>query len=141
MSNILKDDLIEKIIEAAIVASKNAYSPYSHFQVGAALLLEDGSIYTGCNIENISYGATNCAERTAIFKAVSEGHRDDLKAIAIYGAIEGQVATDYAYPCGMCRQVMSEFASDDFLIFVVKNKDDYKTFTIRELLPADFNAI
>ena len=119
-------------------ARKNSYSPYSHYQVGAALLSGDGQIITGCNIENAAYTPTNCAERTAFFKAVSEGCRD-FRAIAIVGSPEGDVLTQYAYPCGMCRQVMMEFCNpSDFQIIVAKSEDDYLVKTLQELLPEGF---
>ena len=122
----------EKLISKALDARKNAYVPYSKFKVGAAVLTEDGQIYTGCNIENASYGATNCAERTAIFKAVSEGHKT-IKAIAIVG-----VVNDYTYPCGICRQVIAEFASDDIKIILGKNEKEYLVKTLEEILPGAF---
>ncbi len=105
------------LVSKAFEGRKNAYAPYSNFKVGAAVLTEDGKIYTGCNIENASYGATNCAERTAIFKAISEGHKT-IEAIAIVGVIN-----DYTYPCGICRQVISEFASDNTKIILGKGKN------------------
>lgn len=117
----------------AFEGREEAYAPYSNFNVGAAVLCEDGKIYKGCNIENASYGATNCAERTAIFKAVSEGNRS-IKAIAIVGA-----ENDYTYPCGICRQVISEFASKDAKIILGKGKDEYIVKTLDELLPGAFN--
>ena len=121
---------IELLAEKAIEAKEHAYVPYSHFRVGAALLTADGKIYTGCNIENAAYTPTNCAERTAFFKAVSEGERD-FTAIAISGD-----ADDYLYPCGVCRQVMSEFCkADTFQIILVKEDGTYKIFTLEELLP------
>ncbi len=98
---------IAGLVGAALEARDRAYTPYSHYTVGAALLTAEGDIYQGGNIENASYGATNCAERTAIFKAVSEGRRR-FRAIAIAGGMEGQEPVDYAYPCGICRQVMKE---------------------------------
>lgn len=116
-----------------------AYAPYSGYHVGAALLGEDGRIYQGGNIENASYGATNCAERTAIFKAVSEGVKV-FRAIAIVGGLAGKEPADYAYPCGICRQVMSEFAQKEFLVIVAKSTEDYKLFTLEELLPAGFGG-
>ncbi|GAA0747306.1 cytidine deaminase [Clostridium oceanicum] len=122
------DNLIVKAIEAR----EKAYVPYSHFKVGAALITEDDSIYTGCNIENCSYGATNCAERTAIFKAVSEGYRK-IKAIAIVGDEK-----NYTAPCGICRQVISEFADKDIDIIIVKDKDNYKIKKMNEILPDSF---
>lgn len=123
----------EKLIKAAIDAREKAYCPYSNFKVGAAILFEDGSIHTGCNIENASYGATNCAERTAIFKGISEGLRT-IKAIALIGDVN-----NYTYPCGICRQVISEFAEDgDTKIFIVKNENDYIETTLDEILPGSF---
>lgn len=129
------------LIEKAIAASRIAYAPYSHYHVGAALLTADGEIYTGCNIENASFGATNCAERTAFFKAVSEGKRC-FKAIAIVGESEyGEQSnqfSDYAYPCGICRQVMQEFCKPDFEIIVAKSTEDYQKYTLAQLLPNGF---
>lgn len=127
----------DKLVKAALDARKCAYAPYSHFTVGAALLAEDGTIFTGGNIENASYGAANCAERTAIFKAVTEGVRS-FTAIAIAGGREEERPSDYAYPCGICRQVMSEFCDDDFIILVAKDEDDYVELTLSELLPYGF---
>ena len=98
------DKPLQKLVEDALQAKNFSYSPYSKFQVGAALLCEDGTIYTGCNIENAAFGPTNCAERTAFFKAVSEGKRE-FSAIAIAGGRTGEEISDYAYPCGVCRQV------------------------------------
>ncbi|WP_195970640.1 cytidine deaminase [Clostridium thermobutyricum] len=124
----------EKIlIKEAIKARENAYCPYSNFKVGAAVLFEDGEIYTGCNVENASFGATMCAERTAIFTAVSKGNTK-LKAIALIGDLNG-----YTYPCGMCRQVMSEFAENgDIKVYIVKNETDYLVKTLDELMPGSF---
>jgi cytidine deaminase len=121
-----------ELVKLAIEARKNAYVPYSKFQVGAALETEDGSIYTGCNIENASYGATNCGERTAIFKAVSEGHRV-IKKIAIVG----DMAT-FTAPCGICRQVIAEFADRNIEIILVKNEQEYIKKTLEEILPGAF---
>ena len=123
------------LISEALEARKNAYVPYSHYTVGAALLCEDGEIIRGCNIENATYGATNCAERTAIFKAVSEGQLE-FAAIAITGGKEGE--HDYAAPCGVCRQVMMEFCEPDFEIIVAKSETEYKVYTLKELLPEGF---
>ena len=120
------------LIKEAILARENAYCPYSDFKVGAAALFEDGKIYTGCNIENASYGATMCAERTAIFSGVSKGNKK-LKALALIGDING-----YTYPCGMCRQVISEFVQDDIMIYIVKNEKDYLEKTFSELMPGAF---
>lgn len=123
----------EQLIKLAIEAREKAYSPYSNFKVGAAVLFENGKTYTGCNIENASYGATNCAERSAIFNAVSDGGRV-LKAIALIGD-----PNNYTYPCGICRQVISEFAeSGDVKIYIVKNSTDYIETTLEEILPGSF---
>lgn len=123
------------LIKRALNAMKTAYCPYSDFMVGAALITENGSIYTGCNIENCSFSATVCAERTAFFKAVSQGETK-FRAIAIVGGKKGE-NTDFCYPCGVCRQVMSEFCNDDFEI-VLYNGTDIKTYTLVELLPHNF---
>ena len=130
---------VKEIIRASLEARNNAYAPYSGYTVGAALVTSDGKIYQGCNVENASYGATNCAERTAFFKAVSEGERAFM-AIAISGGKRGEEPVDYAYPCGICRQVMVEFAGADFKIFVVKNENEYKEYRLEELLPHGFGA-
>ena len=133
----IKEDTIKQLINEALNARNYAYAPYSQFMVGAALITEDDSVYTGCNVENASYGATNCAERTAIFKAVSEGERV-IKAIAIVGGVKDGDMT-YAYPCGVCRQVLREFSNPcDLVIIVAKNQDDYKTYLLEELLPESF---
>ena len=129
--------LVEKLIETAIAQLPYAYTPYSHFKVGAALLTRDGKIYTGCNIENAAYGPSNCAERTAFFKAVSEGERK-FRAICIVGGKDG-VLTEYAAPCGVCRQVMMEFCSpEDFQIILAVSPNHYDIFTLKELLPFGF---
>lgn len=128
---------VKKLISYALEARRKAYTPYSGFQVGAALLDTDGKIYTGCNIENAAYTPSNCAERTAFFKAVSEGAYN-FDAIAIVGGKEGHI-TDYCAPCGVCRQIMMEFCSPDrFKIILAKKEDDYKEFTLGELLPMGF---
>lgn len=125
--------MYKKLIESAIEAREMAYCPYSNFKVGAAILCEDGKIYTGCNIENASFGATNCAERTAIFNAVSQGAKV-IKALAVIGD-----PNEYTYPCGICRQVITEFAeSGDTKIFIVKNNEDYLEKTLDEILPGSF---
>lgn len=124
----------KKLIKMAIEAREKAYCPYSNFQVGAAALFDDGNIYVGCNVENASYGATNCAERTAIFNAISNGARK-MEAIALIGDTK-----NYTYPCGICRQVMIEFAkSDDMKIYIVKTEDDYIETTIGEIVPGAFS--
>ena len=125
----------EKLIPLAVEAMGKAYAPYSGFQVGAALLCSDGTVFTGCNIENAAYSPTNCAERTAIFKAVSEG-RKDFTAIAICGGKGGKI-TGLCTPCGVCRQVLSEFCKADFPIYLA-HKDGYKTLTLGDLLPYSF---
>lgn len=122
---------IQKLMDCAIKARENAYSPYSHFAVGAALLCEDGTLFEGCNIENASYGLTNCAERTAIFKAVSEGHIK-FKALAVVADTEGPCA-----PCGACRQVMAEFKIP--LLIMGNLMGNIKIVTIEELLPFSFS--
>lgn len=130
----------ELLIKKAFEAQKKAYAPYSHFQVGAALLAEDGTIYEGCNIENASYGACNCAERTAIFRAVYEG-KQKFRQIAIVGKAESAKEFDYCAPCGICRQVMSEFCSPkEFEIILAKTEDDYKIYTLEELFPLSFTG-
>lgn len=139
MENRLTENETEKLITAALLAREAAYAPYSHYTVGAALLTESGGMYCGGNIENASYGATNCAERTAFFKAVSQGERK-FKAIAIAGGMEGQEPVDYAYPCGICRQVMQEFGEADFRILIVKGKADYREYTLEQLLPCGFGG-
>lgn len=127
------------LILQALEARKLAYAPYSGYTVGAALLTADGHRYLGGNIENASYGATNCAERTAFFKALSEGERH-FTAIAIAGGTAGEAPVEYAYPCGICRQVMQEFCKDDFVIYVVKSEQDYRSYTLKELLPFEFGG-
>ena len=126
----------ELIIEAK-KAREHSYSPYSNFMVGAALLTKSGKLYHGCNIENAGYTPTNCAERTAFFKAVYDGHRDFL-AIAVCGGKDG-VITGAFPPCGVCRQVMREFCDDDFLIHMV-DAEGFETRTLAEILPFSFNA-
>ena len=130
---------IELLIQKAFEAQDNCYTPYSHFNVGAALLGKNGVIYQGCNIENAAYGPTNCAERTAFFKAVSEGVKE-FSAIAIVGGLENEtdLFSDYAFPCGVCRQVMREFCDSEFEIVVARSTDDYKVYTLGELLPESF---
>jgi len=129
--------LAEKMIDLAIEQLRYSYTPYSHFKVGAALLAKDGKLYTGCNIENAAYTPTNCAERTAFFKAVSEGERE-FQAICIVGGKDG-VLTEYAAPCGVCRQVMMEFCNPEtFKIILATGKEHYEIFTLKELLPLGF---
>ena len=131
------DSMKKLLAEKAIEMTARSYVPYSNFRVGAALLCADGTIYTGCNIENAGLTATNCAERTAFFKAVSEGKRDFV-AIAVAGGRNGHI-TDYTAPCGVCRQVMAEFCDPrTFLVHIVRTPDDIKSFTLEELLPLSF---
>ena len=126
-----------KLCELALDAMQRSYSPYSGFKVGAALLCADGTVYQGCNIENASYTPTVCAERTAFFKAISEGNRE-FTAIAICGGKDG-VITGRFPPCGVCRQVMREFCRDDFAVYLV-TPDGYETVTLAQLLPFGFSA-
>ncbi len=133
----INDIPVAELIRSAMEARKKAYAPYSGYMVGAAVLTNELRIYTGCNIENAAYTPTVCAERTAIFKAVSEGWRR-FKAIAVVGSPKGDV-TQHAFPCGVCRQVMREFAdADNFVIIVAKSEQDYQAFTLSELLPEGF---
>lgn len=126
-----------ELIQYAVEARKQAYTPYSHFQVGAALLAADGTVYGGCNIENAAYTPTNCAERTAFFKAVSDGKRA-FTAIAIVAAPEGAPLRKTA-PCGVCRQVMMEFCDPDtFRIISAASPDDYEVYTLAQLMPMGF---
>lgn len=122
----------KELVRLAIEARNMAYVPYSRFPVGAAVETEDGSVFTGCNIENASFGATNCGERTAIFKAVSEGHKV-IKKIAVVGDM-----STFTAPCGICRQVITEFASKDIEIILVKNEEEYIKKTLEEILPGAF---
>lgn len=127
------------LIKLATEACANSYSPYSAFCVGAALLCRDGQIFTGCNIENQSFGATNCAERSAFFAAISNGV-SDFSAIAIVGYKKDNANNfDFCMPCGICRQVMSEFCNKDFLILLSDHKGNIKEYTLGELLPSSFN--
>ena len=146
----MREEVIQLLITEALKARQMAYAPYSGYLVGAALVVPSGKIYTGCNVENASYGLTNCAERTAIFKAVSEGQRH-IDAIAIVGGplvdseadveTSSKIKTDYAYPCGACRQVLSEFLPEtgDIDIIVANSVDDYKLLKLSELLPYSFS--
>ena len=128
----------EKLISLAVEAMGKAYAPYSGFQVGAALLCSDGTVFTGCNIENAAYSPTNCAERTALFKAVSEGHRDFV-AIAVCGGKDGVLSGTFP-PCGVCRQVLREFCDDDFPVYLADGTGGFSTYTLLQLLPNSFQA-
>ena len=120
------------LIESALKAKENSYSPYSKFRVGAAVLTKDGKIYTGCNIENAAYTTGICAEKTAFAKAVSDGNKEFL-ALAL-----ASDSDDYASPCGECRQFISEFVEPDFKVILAKSTNDYKTYDFAELLPLSF---
>ena len=126
----------EELLSLAKEAMGNAYAPYSGFFVGAALLAADGTVYTGCNIENSAFGPTNCAERTAFFKAVSEGKRE-FTAIAVVGGKEGTIE-GLCPPCGVCRQVMQEFCGPDFMIYMGK-KEGFEAVKLKDLLPYGFS--
>ncbi|MDO5425107.1 MAG: cytidine deaminase [Eubacteriales bacterium] len=129
--------LIETLIETATAQLAFSYVPYSHFHVGAALLAKNGEIYTGCNIENAGYTPSNCAERTAFFKAVSEGVRE-FSAICVVGGKDG-VLTEFAPPCGVCRQVMMEFCDPEtFEIVLATDTEHYQIFKLKEILPMGF---
>lgn len=129
--------LIEKLIKKAIEMLNFSYAPYSNFHVGAALLTSEGEIYTGCNIENAAYGPSNCAERTAIFKAVSEGKKE-FEAIAVVGGKNGKIE-NFCPPCGVCRQILAEFCKKDFEIVLAKSTNEYKIMTLEQLLPESFS--
>ena len=136
----MDNNQIEEMIGLAIEQLAYAYTPYSGFKVGAALLTSGGKYYTGCNIENAAYAPTNCAERTAFFKAVSEGERS-FQAICIVGGKDG-ILTEYAAPCGVCRQVMMEFCDPEtFRIILAVSKEQYDVFTLKEMLPLGFGPL
>ncbi len=126
--------MIKELINKAIQAREKSYSPYSNFKVGASVMGESGKIYSGCNIENAAYSPTICAERVAIFKAISNGERE-IKKIALIGSTDS-----FTYPCGVCRQVMTEFASDDFEIIVAKNIEEYVSYSLDDLMPNSFRV-
>lgn len=128
---------VQELIKKAIAAMQYSYAPYSHFNVGAALLAKNNQLFTGCNVENASYPATNCAERTAIFKAVSEGVKD-FTAICIVGGKEGSI-TSFTPPCGICLQVMMEFCDPEtFQIILATSEENYQIYKLKELLPMGF---
>ncbi len=135
----MNQELKEKLIREAFAAKENSYSPYSNFQVGAALLVSSGKIYTGANVENASYGAGICAERSAAVKAVSEGERE-FKAIVVTGALKASKEHEagFAYPCGICRQFLNEFSGSDLEVIIARTPEDYHTHTLSELLPHSF---
>lgn len=134
---IVSHSVAKNLIRDAIKAMDQSYAPYSHFTVGAALLTKKQKVYTGCNIENAAYGATNCGERTAFFKAISEGEKE-FSAIAIVGGKHGLV-TEFCPPCGICRQVMREFVDPkSFIVILARSEEDYLIFLLEELLPLSF---
>ena len=138
----MSDEIIHKLIDEAFAARNNAYSPYSHYMVGASALMGEGNIYRGANIENASYPCGICAERNAIFHGAAMGERV-LHAVCIVGGPEGEKLENgnagYAYPCGVCRQVMREFSDpENMMIIVATSKDNYKTFSLAQLLPESF---
>ena len=128
----------EALVQEAMQAMQNAYVPYSGFKVGAALLTKAGKVYRGCNIENAAFGPSNCAERTAFFKAVSEGERN-FAAIAVVGGKDG-IVTDIFPPCGVCRQVMQEFCAPDFMIYMGRGDGSYEPVRLDALLPYGFTG-
>ncbi len=130
------DERYPRLVSEALEARERAYAPYSNFAVGAALLCQDGTVYQGCNIECAAYPAANCAERTAIFKAVSEGQRD-FAAIAVVGGPAGQKPDSLCPPCGVCRQVMREFCGEDFNIVLWDGKEA-RVYTLAQMLPCSF---
>ncbi len=137
----MEDQQIAMLAGKALEARKLSYCPYSGVAVGAALLCRDGTVYTGCNIENSAFSATVCAERTAIFKAVSEGRRDFAALAVAGGKRDEESPTDYCMPCGVCRQVMAEFCSPaEFTVISVKSTGDYRSYKLGELLPGAFGA-
>ncbi|KAI8980320.1 cytidine deaminase [Pilobolus umbonatus] len=132
MSPTLNEEILDNLFKLALSAKETSYSPYSKFRVGAALLCEDNTVFTGCNVENASYGGAICAERTAIVKAVSEGHRQ-FKAIAVSTDTD-----DFVTPCGICRQFMSEFVTAELPVYSLTATGDHKAFSFEELLPHAF---
>lgn len=132
----MKQTSNEELVKLAVKAMQSSYSPYSNFKVGAALLCDDGTVYTGCNIENAAYSPSVCAERVAVFSAVRDGHRKFAK-IAVVGGKNGEISS-YTTPCGVCRQVMREFCADDFAILLYNGKEIRET-TLGELLPESFS--
>jgi len=129
-----------QLASVAIKAKDMAYAPYSNFHVGAALLADDGTVYSGCNIESAAFSPTCCAERTALVKAVSEGVRK-FTAIAVAGGPIGAAKSEYCYPCGVCRQMLYEFGGDELQVIIAKAEDDYRVHSLSELLPYGFGAM
>ena len=127
----------KELVKEALAARELAYTPYSKFNVGAALFCKNGRVFRGCNIESASYTPTNCAERTAFFKAVSEGERE-FSAIAIVGGPAGAPPADFCYPCGVCRQVMAEFCGRDFKVYIAKSESEIREYSLDEIIPFAF---
>lgn len=127
----------KELVKEALAAREFAYTPYSKFNVGAALLCKNGRVFRGCNIESASYTPTNCAERTAFFKAVSEGERE-FSSIAIVGGPAGAPPADFCYPCGVCRQVMAEFCGRDFKVYIAKSESEIREYSLDEIIPFAF---
>ena len=127
----------KELVREALAAREFAYTPYSKFNVGAALFCKNGRVFRGCNIESASYTPTNCAERTAFFKAVSEGERE-FSAIAIVGGPAGAPPADFCYPCGVCRQVMAEFCGRDFKVYIAKGESEIREYSLDEIIPFAF---
>ena len=134
----MTEETRHELVKKAMDMRKFSYTPYSHYRVGAALLTKNGKIYGGCNIENAAYTPANCGERTAFFKAISEGEKE-FEAIAIVGGKKDQPVNDYAFPCGICRQVLREFADPEKMtVLVATGVNDYREFLLSELLPESF---
>lgn len=133
----ISEEMKKTLVEKAFEVREKAYTPYSHHKVGAALLGKNGQIYLGCNIENAAFTPSNCAERTAVFKAASEGQLE-FDAIAVVGGMEDAEELDYCAPCGVCRQVLREFCDNDFEIILAKDVEHRKTLTLKEILPLGF---
>ena len=127
----------KELVKEALAAREFAYTPYSKFNVGAAMFCKNGRVFRGCNIESASYTPTNCAERTAFFKAVSEGERE-FSAIAIVGGPAGAPPADFCYPCGVCRQVMAEFCGRDFKVYIAKSESEIREYSLDEIIPFAF---
>ncbi len=134
----IDETVILDLIKRAEGARKFCYAPYSNFCVGAALLCEDGEVFTGCNVESMAFTPTSCAERTAFFKAISEG-KSRFSAIAIVGAKKDDKISSFCAPCGVCRQLMAEFCDKDKFLVILYDGKNYNTFTLKELLPHSFN--
>ena len=137
MKQEISTEIKQELVKQALAARKFAYVPYSKFRVGAAILAKNGVIYTGCNIENAAYTPTNCAERTAVFKAVSEGITE-FDAIAVCGGPGEAEPEDFCTPCGVCRQALYEFGGPELTVIMARSEDDYIVTTLGDLLPYGF---